>query len=299
MRVSRMNDFVVLQRKPDWFVIRPQVNSFQDVKLLLKKHGLSSICEEAHCPNLPECWGESKTATFLLMGDTCTRACKFCYVKSGMPLPLDASEPVRLADAVVDAGFEYVVLTSVNRDDLSDGGARHFAECIRAIKRRNSDILVEVLTPDFNGDVASLKTIVDAKPDVFAHNIETVERLQRSVRDVRAGYAQSLAVLKYVKSVGSSIITKSSIMLGLGESVAEVVQAWRDLRGVGVDLLTIGQYLQPSPHHFPVREFVRPEMFEELRQMALNEGFLFVASGPFVRSSYRAGEVFVRGVLRK
>jgi len=284
------------QRLPNWFVIRPVPEAFHDVQLALRKHGLRSICEEAHCPNLPECWGEAKTATFLLMGDVCTRTCKFCYVKSGKPVPLDPTEPSRLADAVEESGFDYVVLTSVNRDDLPDGGAGHFAQCVRAIKERKSSVLVEVLIPDFKQDENALQTIIDARPDVIAHNLETVRRLQKTARDFRASYGQSLDVLRFVKEKQPNAYTKTSLMLGMGETADELVETFTDLRAAGVSILTLGQYLQPSAYHLPVVEYVHPDAFRKLREVALGKGFVFVAAGPFVRSSYRAAEVFVKSV---
>ncbi len=283
-------EFARVSHKPEWFTIKPKPHAFEGIKKILARHGLHSVCEEAHCPNLPECWGEAKTATFLLMGDVCTRACRFCYVKSGKPAALDASEPKKVADAIVESGFEYVVLTSVNRDDLRDGGASHFAACISEIKQKNKKLVVEVLIPDFQGKMADVQKIIDAGADVIAHNIETVERLQSKVRDRRASYQQSVAVLKYVKSSSPATYTKSSIMLGMGETEKEIAQSFDDLRAAGVDILTLGQYLQPSSIHYPVVEYVKPEKFENLKALALSKGFKFVAAGPFVRSSYRAGE---------
>jgi len=286
--------------KPEWLKIKIAINDeFSNIKNTLKKHELHTVCESAHCPNISECWNTG-TATFMLMGDVCTRGCRFCAVKTGNPMQkLDANEPKKLAQALKEIKlFDYVVLTSVNRDDLEDGGASHFAECIKEIKKAYPEIIVEVLIPDFKGDVKALKKIIDAKPEVIAHNIETVERLQRKVRDVRANYKQSVMVLENVKKLNPKIYTKSSIMLGLGEEDEEVIQAMKDLRAVNVDILTIGQYLMPTDWHLAVNEYVPPEKFEYFRNKALKLGFLFCASGPFVRSSYKAGELFVKNVIR-
>ena len=287
--------------KPEWLKIKLTVNNkFSNIKTALKQHNLHTVCESAHCPNIAECWNTG-TATFMLMGDTCTRGCKFCAVKTGNPMQkLDADEPKKLAQALAEIRlFDYVVLTSVNRDDLEDGGSAHFAECIKEIKRAYPEIIVEVLIPDFKGDFEALKKIVDAKPEVIAHNIETVESLQKKVRDVRANYKQSLAVLENVKKSNPKIYTKSSIMLGLGEEDEDVIQAMKDLRAINADILTIGQYLRPTDWHIPISNFVEPSKFDYFRQRALEMGFLFCASGPFVRSSYRAGELFVRNVMSK
>ena len=285
--------------KPQWLKIKLSVNdNFAGIKNTLKKNNLHTVCESAHCPNISECWNTG-TATFMLMGDTCTRACRFCSVKTGNPMKkLDDEEPRKLAQAIAEIKlFDYVVLTSVNRDDLEDGGASHFADCIKEIKKSYPEIIVEVLIPDFKGDIDSLKKIIDAKPEVIAHNIETIERLQKKVRDVRANYEQSLRVLENIKKLNQKIYTKSSIMLGLGETDEEVVQAMKDLKAINVDILTIGQYLRPTDWHIPISSFVSPEKFDYFKQKALELGFLFCASGPFVRSSYKAGELFVKNVI--
>lgn len=285
--------------KPDWLRIRPPTEKFSDVKGVLREHGLHTVCEESHCPNMSECWSGG-TATFMVMGDTCTRGCRFCEVKSsGSPLPLDPFEPDNLADAVLEMGLDYVVVTSVDRDDLPDQGSGHFAKCIREIRGRSRDIRVEVLIPDFRGDTGLLRTIVDARPDVIAHNVETVPRLQAAVRDRRANYRQSLSVLNNVKRMNSSIFTKSSIIVGFGETDREVIHTMKDLREIDVDFLTIGQYLRPSDWHLPVKEYVHPEKFEFFRTVGEDLGFRYVASGPFVRSSYRAGELFDKSLLQK
>lgn len=288
--------------KPDWLRIRApsSLDSFQNIKHILRKHGLVTVCEEAHCPNMGECWANESTATFMVMGDTCTRACKFCQVKTHYPgKPLDADEPRKLAKAIAEIGLDYAVVTSVNRDDLKDQGASHFAACIREIKRQHPDCLVEVLIPDFRGDRDCVRLIVDAKPDVVAHNIETTRALTPKVRDPRARYDQSLGVLKAIKEMNPAIYTKSSIMLGLGEHEDDVVQAMKDLRAVGVSIFTLGQYLRPSDWHLPVVEYVHPNVFTRYKKRGETLGFAFVAAGPFVRSSYRAGELFVRHVLLK
>lgn len=284
--------------KPEWLKVRmPSGERYHFIKGRMRELGLSTVCEEARCPNIGECWGGG-TATIMVMGDTCTRGCKFCHVKTGNPRGwLDALEPEKTATMVAEMGLDYVVLTSVDRDDLPDGGAAHFAACIRAIKTRTPACLVEVLIPDFRGSEADLRLVVDAKPDVIAHNVETVERLTKSVRDPRAGYQQSLTLLKRAKEMAPGQITKSSIMLGLGESHDEVRQTLADLRAHDCDIVTFGQYLQPSPKHLPVIEFVTPADFTRWQQEAEAMGFLYVASGPLVRSSYRAGELFIKGKL--
>jgi lipoic acid synthetase len=278
--------------KPDWLKVRmPGGGRYEHVKKTLRELNLATVCEEASCPNVGECWG-SGTATVMLMGEVCTRGCRFCDVTSGAPAPLDPLEPRHLAEAVGRLGLDYLVVTSVNRDELEDGGASHFAQAIVELKRAAPHTLVEVLTPDFQGRASALDMIVQAAPTVAAHNVETVERLTPSVRDRRAGYRQSLEVLAHYKRGG--LRTKSSIMLGLGETPAEVVEAMRHLRAVDCDILTLGQYLRPSEKHLPVHEFVRPEVFAELEQQGLALGFKFVAAGPLVRSSYKAGEFFVK-----
>jgi lipoyl synthase len=278
--------------KPAWLKVRmPGGGRYEHVKKTLRELNLHTVCEEASCPNVGECWG-SGTATVMLMGKVCTRGCRFCDVTSGMPLPLDPLEPRHLAEAVGALGLDYLVVTSVNRDELSDGGASHFAQAIVELRRAAPKTLVEVLTPDFQGSHRALDMIVDANPTVAAHNLETVERLTPKVRDRRASYAQSLDVLDHYKRRGMR--TKSSLMLGLGEEREEVLQAMRDLRKVECDILTIGQYLRPSDKHLAVEEFVPPEEFAFFEQQGLQLGFKFVAAGPLVRSSYKAGEFFVQ-----
>ncbi|QIO24950.1 lipoyl synthase [Haloarcula sp. JP-L23] len=288
-------------RKPDWLKIRPPSGErFTDIKQSLRERGLHTVCEEANCPNMGECWSGRDgpgTATFMLMGDRCSRGCNFCDVETGGMEPLDEDEPVNVAEAVADIGLDYVVLTSVDRDDLPDQGANHFARTIHAIKERDPSILVECLIPDFQGDPDLVGKIVDAEPDVIAHNVETVERLQWPVRDRRAGYEQSLSVLKQVGRE-SDIYTKTSLMLGVGEYAHEVYETLSDLRQVGVDVVTLGQYLQPSRSHLEVSEYVHPDAFDTWQRVAEEElDFLYCASGPMVRSSYRAGELFIEAVL--
>ncbi|MCS7198124.1 MAG: lipoyl synthase [Candidatus Bipolaricaulota bacterium] len=285
--------------KPEWLKIRPPAGqNYIEIKETLRKHGLHTVCEEAHCPNVHECWGGG-TATIMLMGDVCTRGCRFCAVTSGHPNGyLDPLEPWKVAQVISRWGLDYVVLTSVCRDDLPDGGAEHFAQTIQAIKQKAPTTLVEVLIPDFRGDINALEKVVSARPDVIGHNIETVERLTSKVRDRRATYRQSLTVLENVKKLDPTRYTKSSLMVGLGETDAEILQTMRDLRAVGVDFLTIGQYLRPSPRHIEVIEYVHPEKFARWKEIGEAMGFRYVASGPLVRSSYRAGEFFIKSLLR-
>ena len=289
-------------RKPDWLLKPlPTGEEFTGIKQTLRDRNLHTVCEEANCPNMGECWsGEDGpgTATFMLMGHKCTRSCGFCDVETGGGESLDPNEPTEVASAVADIGLDYVVLTSVDRDDLPDQGANHFAETIREIKRRNAETLVEVLIPDFQGEPELVRKIIEAEPDVIAHNVETVQRLQGRVRDPRAGYEQSLRVLEQVERE-SDIHTKTSIMLGHGEHDHEVYQTLADLREAEVDIVTFGQYLRPSADHLPVRSYVHPDKFDTWERVAEDElGFLYCASGPMVRSSYRAGELFVDAVIR-
>jgi len=278
-------------RKPDWLrAIIPSGGKTSLVATQLKGNALNTVCSEARCPNRGECWKHG-TATFIAMGKVCTRNCLFCAVQSGKNgEPLDRKEPAKIADAAEQMGLKYVVITSVDRDDLSDLGAGHFAECIKEVKARG--IKVEVLIPDFQGKIDCLKKVVDANPEVIAHNIEVVERLQSSVRDARASYKQSLGLLHNIKVLDPEMKTKSGLMLGLGESREEVLAAMDDLRGVKCDFLTIGQYLQPTKKNILVQEYVKPSVFEELKHIGLEKEFGFVASGPLVRSSYLAGEFY-------
>ncbi|XP_053994151.1 lipoyl synthase, mitochondrial [Hylaeus anthracinus] len=291
-------------RLPPWLKTEiPVGKNYARLKSQLRQLRLSTVCEEARCPNIGECWGgdkhETATATIMLMGDTCTRGCRFCSVKtSRTPLPLDPEEPVNTATAITDWGLDYIVLTSVDRDDLTDGGANHIAETVKEIKKR-SNILVECLVPDFRGNQNSIATIVDSNLDVFAHNIETIERLTPFVRDRRAEYRQSLNVLKTAKTLNPELITKSSIMLGLGETDEEIERTMKDLRDVGVGALTLGQYMQPTKRHLKVIEYVTPEKFKKWENVGNEMGFLYTASGPLVRSSYKAGEFFLTNILKK
>jgi len=287
-------------RKPEWIRVKlPTGKGYSRLKSITKELSLNTVCEESLCPNIEECWNGG-TATFMVMGDTCTRGCRFCKVKTGKRgMPLDPDEPQHVADAVNRLNLNYVVLTSVDRDDLADGGAEHFARVVRAIKEKRPGILVETLIPDFNEDPKSLDIILQSGADVIAQNIETVKRLTRKVRDRKSGYRKTLNVLSYLKKADSKRYTKSSIMLGLGETEAEVLETCDDLRSVGVDILTMGQYLQPSQKHLVVQEFVHPDIFSALKIKAEAKGFAFVASGPLVRSSYRAGELFIENLLKK
>ncbi|HXQ63272.1 MAG TPA: lipoyl synthase [Steroidobacteraceae bacterium] len=282
-------------RKPGWLrAPLPAGIRFEAVRKVVRDHRLATVCEEAKCPNIGECWNAG-TATIMLMGAVCTRACRFCAVDTGNPRAwLDGEEPANAAHTVELMGLKYVVLTSVNRDDLDDGGASHYAACIRAIKARCPGTAVEALTPDFQGSRTAVETVVASGPEVYAQNIETVRRLTHPVRDPRAGYQQTLAVLAHAKTVRRAVLTKSSLMLGLGETRAEIETCLLDLRAAGVDLVTLGQYLRPTANHLPVERFVPPEEFQALRERALNFGFLECVAGPLVRSSYRAERALER-----
>jgi lipoic acid synthetase len=293
------------QPKPEWLKVKvPQGPRFEWIKKQARTLNLHTVCEEARCPNIGECW-QGGTATFMLMGDSCTRGCRFCSVKTAKtPGALDAEEPVHIAETIRGMELDYVVLTTVNRDDLTDQGSAHIAETIRRTQLANPKLLIEVLIPDFRGDEACLDRVLAARPAVLAHNVETVPRLTPSVRDPRAHFEQSLRVLDYAKRTGLAgktgipLRTKSSLMLGLGEREDEVLDSMRALREVGVDFLTLGQYLQPDAWNLPVVEFIRPERFKALEQQGLAMGFRYVASGPLVRSSYRAAEFFIAQDLR-
>jgi lipoic acid synthetase len=282
-------------RKPPW--LRAQLASgagFEAVKNNVREHHLSTVCEEAKCPNIGECWNAG-TATIMLMGAVCTRACRFCAVDTGNPRGwLDPEEPQNVARSVELMGLKYVVLTSVNRDDLPDGGAAHYAAAVRAIKKRNPGTAVEALTPDFQGELRDVHTVLESGLDVFAQNVETVRRLTHPVRDPRAGYEQTIAVLRAAKQHRPEVLTKTSLMLGLGESDTEIRETLLDLREARVDLLTLGQYLRPTPNHLSVERFVAPHEFDQYRASALELGFLECVSGPLVRSSYRAEQALAR-----
>ena len=282
-----------LLRKPDWIRVRmPSSPVYAETREIVKTHGLVTVCEEARCPNIGECWSR-KHATMMIMGDTCTRACAFCNVATGMPQPLDASEPGRVADAVAKLGLRHVVITSVDRDDLADGGAKHFAETILAIRAATPATTIEVLTPDFLRKDGALEIVVDARPDVFNHNLETVPGLYLKIRP-GARYFHSLRLLQRVKELDRQMFTKSGIMVGLGETRDEVLQVMDDLRSAGVDFMTIGQYLQPTRKHAEIKAFVTPDAFESYARIAKTKGFLLVASTPLTRSSHHAGEAFER-----
>ena len=280
-----------IKKKPNW--IRTKIldsqNYFQ-TKLILNKKKLHTVCQEASCPNITECWSK-RHATFLIMGDTCTRACSFCNVKTGKPIQLDPLEPLKIANATKELNLRHVVITSVDRDDLEDGGAKHFSEVIKKTRNINKDTTIEVLTPDFLRKKDSYKKVVQAKPDVFNHNIETVPSLYRAVRP-GSRYFASVDLLKSVKEINKTIFTKSGIMLGLGETKDEILQVMDDLLTAKVDFLTIGQYLQPTVKHHPLDRYVHPKEFQELKELALSKGFLIVASSPLTRSSYHADEDF-------
>ena len=282
---------MVDRRKPEWLKSKQiPTEEEQKVRRLMKNLHLNTVCREARCPNRVECFNRG-TATFLIMGDTCTRRCRFCNVKKGKPQPLDKEEPRHVAEAVKALGLKYVVITSVTRDDLPDGGAAHFASVIRKVREIDPGVGIEVLIPDFQGDSDSLNTVLDARPDVLNHNVETVSRLYEAVRP-GAFYERSLELLARAKTINPSIKTKSGLMVGLGETDAELYGVFADLRKAGCDLLTIGQYLAPTKEHYPVADYILPEKFEEYRAKALEMGFLDAASGPLVRSSYKAGEMF-------
>ncbi len=277
--------------RPDWLKMKiPSGENYVKVRKTLQKYNLHTVCEEASCPNVSECWGVG-TATIMIMGDVCSRGCKFCNVETGKPFELDSEEPQHVAEAIKEWNLRYVVITSVCRDDLPDEGSEHFARTIQCIKSECPNTVVESLIPDFSGNENFIENIVKAKPNVIGHNVETVKRLSPSIRDLRANYKQSLKVLKYVKKLDSNIFTKSSLMLGLGESEEEILQTAQELRDVDVDIITLGQYLQPSLSHLPVKEFVTPEKFYQLKIDLKKLGFLHVESGPFVRSSFRASDV--------
>jgi len=286
----RINSSVLRQtRKPAWIKVRlPSNPVFFSTKGLIADLKLHTVCESAQCPNRWECWSRG-TATFMIAGDRCTRACRFCAVATAKPLPLEEDEPKRIAEAVRRMNLKHVVLTAVARDDLKDGGAGHFANVVQAVRAIDPSLVVEVLTPDFNGKEWALKIVLDAEPHIFNHNLETVERLTPLVRS-RAKYHLSLEVLAMAKRLLDNLVAKSGLMLGLGETEAELLQAMDDLRKTGVQVLTLGQYLRPSPQHLPVVEYIPPAIFDRYKDVALSKGFEFVASGPLVRSSYHAAD---------
>ncbi|CAB9503697.1 Lipoyl synthase, mitochondrial [Seminavis robusta] len=292
--------------RPDWFRVpgpsQAKDSKYQEVKRSLSDLNLNTVCEEAQCPNAGECWGGSHgtaTATIMLLGDTCTRGCMFCAVNTdSKPPPPDPFEPFKTAEAVNKWGVDYIVLTSVDRDDIPDGGAQHFAHTVELLKHGRPELLVECLVSDFQGDLSSVETLAKSGLDVYAHNMETVERLQKFVRDPRAGYKQSLSTLEHAKKAHPQLYTKTSLMLGLGETDEEVIQTMKDLRAIDVDVVTFGQYLRPTEQHLAVVEYVKPEKFDEFRVIGEKMGFKYVASGPLVRSSYKAGEFYLEHMIK-
>lgn len=288
--------------RPAWFrVPGPSLapdSRYAEVKESLRDLNLNTVCEEAQCPNVGECWSGG-TGTIMLLGDTCTRGCMFCAVKTdAKPPPPDPFEPFKTAEAVAKWGVDYIVLTSVDRDDIPDGGAQHFAHTVELLKHKKPELLVECLVSDFLGDKSSVATLATSGLDVYAHNVETVERLQKFVRDSRAGYQQSLSTLEHAKKVKPGLYTKTSVMLGLGETDEEVIQTMKDLRAIDVDVVTFGQYLRPTENHLSVVEYVKPEKFDYFRQLGEEMGFKYVASGPMVRSSYKAGEFYLEHMIK-
>ncbi|GAM14368.1 lipoyl synthase [Mesobacillus selenatarsenatis] len=279
-----------VQRKPDWLKIKLNTNeNYTGLKKMMREKNLHTVCEEAKCPNIHECWAVRRTATFMILGDVCTRACRFCAVKTGLPTELDWQEPERVADSVTLMNLKHVVVTAVARDDLKDGGAAVFAETVRAIRKKNPFTSIEVLPSDMGGVEENLKTLMDARPDILNHNIETVRSLTPRIR-ARATYERSLEFLRRAKEMQPDIPTKSSIMVGLGETKEELIEAMDDLRANNVDILTLGQYLQPSKKHLEVQKYYHPDEFAELREIAIEKGFSHCEAGPLVRSSYHADE---------
>jgi lipoic acid synthetase len=290
------------QGRPSWFRVpapsQAHDSRYQEVKDSLSKLDLHTVCEEAQCPNIGECWSGG-TGTIMLLGDTCTRGCMFCAVNTAStPPPPDPFEPFKTAEAVTSWGVDYIVMTSVDRDDIPDGGAQHFATTVQLLKEKKPQLLVECLVSDFQGNFASVETLATSGLDVYAHNVETVERLQKFVRDSRAGYQQSLSTLEHAKKVKPDLYTKTSIMLGLGETDEEVIQTMKDLRAIDVDVVTFGQYLRPTENHLSVVEYVKPEKFDYFRNVGEEMGFKYVASGPMVRSSYKAGEFYLEHMIK-
>ena len=292
VKTRRDAEPVVKGQKPKWLRAKmPVGRGFSSVNGIVKEHRLSTVCEESMCPNIGECWNAG-TATIMVMGSVCTRACRFCAVDTGNPKGwLDPDEPFNTGRAVKLMGLQYVVITSVDRDDLDDGGAGHYAACVREIKRQNPTTAVEALTPDFNGNSDHVEVVVGSGLDVFAQNVETVRRLTHPVRDPRAGYEQTIEVLRHAKKYRPDVLTKTSLMLGLGERDNEIMRTMDDLRDAGVDILTLGQYLRPTPNHLAVERYVTPDEFDAYRREGLDKGFLEVVAGPMVRSSYRAEQV--------
>jgi|TARA_B100000902_G_scaffold27788_1_gene33434 lipoic acid synthetase len=286
------NKLIPIERKPTWLRVKSQNSSkYRELKSIVSDKKLHTVCEEAMCPNIQECWSHG-TATFMLLGSVCTRACRFCAVDTGNPKGiLDKDEPNKVANSIAHMNLKYAVLTSVNRDDLIDGGAEHFSHTIQAIKEKAPEVIVEALVPDFLGNKKSIEVLLNSKLEVFAQNLETVSRLTKRVRDPRAGYDQTLEVLSYAKQYSPSVITKTSLMFGLGETEEEILKTFDDIRETGVDVLTLGQYMRPTVNHLPVEKWYTPEEFAYFKDLAIEIGFLEVASGPMVRSSYRADRI--------
>jgi len=283
-------------RKPDWIKSSlPGFGEFKEVKKILKSLSLNTVCESALCPNLGECWSK-KSATIMIMGNICTRNCLFCSVKKGKPSSINPEEPLKVAKAIKELGIEYAVITSCTRDDIPDFGANHFYETVKKIRELNKNVKVEILIPDFNLDINSLKKVVEANPDVISHNVETVERLTPFVRDKRAGYRKSIEVLRKIKEINEKIITKSGIMVGLGESKKEIIKTMEDIKEAGCEIITIGQYLRPTMKNLPVQKYYSPSEFKEFEEIGYKIGFKFVASGVFVRSSYNAKEGYLKSI---
>jgi lipoic acid synthetase len=279
-------------RHPDWLKVRiPSGETFFEVRRILDSHKLNTVCEDARCPNIAECWGKHRTATFMILGDICTRACAYCAVRSGQPASLDDAEPARVARAVSELRLRHAVITSVDRDDIEDGGARIFAETVRAIRRVDPEVKIELLTPDFQGSPKALEVVLQSGPDIFSHNLETVERLYPTVR-FKSDYQRSLDLLLKARGTSHSGFVKTGIMLGLGEKDEEVYALMRDVAGVGIDILTIGQYLRPTAKHAPIRKYYTPQEFDAFRDVGRELGIRWVFSGPLVRSSYHAEDVF-------
>jgi lipoic acid synthetase len=284
--------------RPEWLKVRiPGGEKFFEVRRILRAHKLNTICEDAMCPNIAECWGNHRTATFMILGDICTRACAFCAVTSGKPTEYDLMEPARVAAAIADLKLKHAVITSVDRDDLRDGGASIFAETVREIRKLDSHVKIELLTPDFQGSLQAVKTIVDAGPDIFSHNIETVRRLYPTIR-FKSDYTASFGLLKAAKGMASNIFIKTGIMVGLGETKEEITELLGDAVEAGVDILTIGQYLRPSLKHAEIKKYYHPDEFAELRNLGLDLGIRWVFSGPLVRSSYHAEDVFEQMIAK-
>jgi len=279
-------------KRPDWLKVRiPSGENYFEVRRILRSHKLNTICEDAMCPNIAECWGKHRTATFMILGDICTRACAFCAVTSGKPTEYDLMEPARVAAAIADLKLKHAVITSVDRDDLKDGGAMIFAETVRQIRKLDSNVKIELLTPDFQGSLDSVKTIIDAGPDIFSHNIETVRRLYPAIR-FKSDYTTAFGLLKAAKGMDSRIFIKTGIMIGLGEEKDEIIELLHHAVEAGVDILTIGQYLRPSLKHAEIKKYYHPDEFAEFKELGSSFGIRWVFSGPLVRSSYHAEDVF-------